>query len=142
MKMAMKTILKDVYNYVLDKIEQENKELIDEIIYTRNQPEAYARSFEFRDAWGSDVNVTADGVTATFSYKPDNLTYDPEANRHGTLESGFIGQYLAEIIYEGKSGLRFGNGFWTEERDAWTPLLKVIDKNIDRWIEEGFNKFM
>lgn len=141
MQMAMRTILKDVYNYVLDKIEQENKELINEIVYGAGQPKVYERTYEFRDSWGGNVETKGNSIVATFEQDVNKLSYDPDNYIHGSLESGFIGEYLADIIYNGGSGNKFGDGYWMKQRDAWQPLLDAIDKKLDKWIAEGFDKY-
>ena len=141
MQAIMNKICSQVLNYVIDKIIEENRELINSIVYGAGQPQEYNRTYEFRDSWGGNVVNTGKGITATFEQDVSKLSYDPDYNIHGSLESGFIGEYLADIIYNGGSGYKFGNGYWMEQRDVWKPLLDAIDNKLDKWIDEGFKKF-
>lgn len=139
---VMNTIMGKVFKDVLQKIEDENQELIMEIVYYKRVPKVYPRTYEFAEAWSGEVTQLNNETVTEFGYDPAHMTYDPDFNIHGSLESGYIGKYLAEIILEGKSGNKFGNGWWREERDTWAPLLQIIDANIDNWVIESLNKYL
>lgn len=139
---VMNTIMGKVFKDVLKKIEDENHDLIMSIIYAPYEPKVYPRTYEFAEAWNGEVQQENNETVTEFGYDYSDLSFDPDFNIHGTLEGGFIGQYLAEIILEGKSGSRFGDGFWRKERDTWAPLLQIIDANIDNWVIESLNKYL
>ena len=49
--------MKNVVDYVVQKIWNDNRELIRQIIYERYQPEVYERTGEFKEAWDTDVKT-------------------------------------------------------------------------------------
>lgn len=138
----------EVVNYILDKIYETNVEIIDKVVYAAYDPVEYQRTYEFRDAWGSDgAKVSGSHVRGEFKYISENMTYDSSLAQHGSPDyydgphGGDARAYLAEIIYDGLSGNLFGNGQWRKSRDAWSVLLKEIDGDkIAKWAKQGFRK--
>ena len=48
---------------------------------------------------------------------------------------------LARIIYQGVAGHIFGTGAWTEPRNAFDKLCKLLDRReLDKFIREGAKK--
>lgn len=159
--------MKNAVEYTMVKLFQENEELIQKYVYSAYSPEYYQRTGEFLDAWNYKVKKTSDHhnisytssrVHSEFYYDPGVMHYNPSQAQHGTpvrdelyyrqpspetwakVEGawGDAREYLADILYEGKGGPLFGNGPWRKKRDAWTPLLKTLDRGkIFRWFEEG-----
>ena len=43
--------LKNVVDYVVQKLWEENRDLIQKIVYDGYQPEEYERTYEFKEAW-------------------------------------------------------------------------------------------
>lgn len=134
--------LRIIVETILEKITKENEELINEIVYgaaPSGSPKEYHRTGQFADlAWAHDITKdTTYEIDGEFKYNPDGM-YDS----HPSVVSGEdMREYLAEIIYNGVAGHIFGTGFWTEKRDAWTALIKVVGSNTMRsWIKEGANK--
>ena len=148
LRKAMVPIIKEVILEILDKLEIQNKDLINQIVYGAGTPSTYERTYQFRDnAW--KINEQSQGrevVKASFDYNPKGMTYEQNNAQHGSYYQppGDAREYLAEIIYQGLSGPAFGNGpingFWAEARDVWSRLIDVTEGNLDRWIQEGFNK--
>lgn len=128
--------LRIIVETILEKITKENEELINEIVYGAGTPDEYHRTGQFADlAWAHDITKeTTYEIDGEFKYNPEGM-YDT----HPSVVSGEdIREYLAEIIYNGVAGHIFGTGFWTEKRDAWTALIKVVGSNkIRQWINEG-----
>lgn len=131
--------LRIIVETILEKITKENEELINEIVYGAGIPEEYNRTGQFADlAWAHDITKdTTYEIDGEFKYNSDGM-YDT----HPSVVSGEdMREYLAEIIYNGVAGHIFGTGFWTEKRDAWTALIKVVGSDTMRsWIKEGANK--
>lgn len=49
---------------------------------------------------------------------------------------------LADIIFNGKAGSLFGEGWWTKPRDAWQPIAKEISNTqLEKWLREGFRQY-
>lgn len=159
--------MKNAVEYTMVKLFQENEDLIQKYVYNAFDPEWYPRTGEFLDAWNYKVKKTSDHhnvssasgrVRGEFYYDPGVMHYNPSQAQHGTptrdqlyyrqpspetwaeVEKrwGDAREYLADILYEGKSGPLFGDGAWRKKRDAWTPLIGKLDRGrIFTWFEEG-----
>lgn len=120
-----------VINRVLERIVEDNRNLIQEYIYDNDTPSVYERTEEFKEAWGKQsAEVAGDHVKGEFSYAPDKMSVDPGAFQHGSYyySPNDIREYLAEIIYQGGAGPLFGEGFWRNKRDVWDRLIKHLGK--------------
>lgn len=140
-------------DYVLQKIAERNEDLILNIIYNNYTPEIYQRTDEFRRAWDYSLSSGGNQVLGTFSYTETSsdagriMHYNPALGQHGTPDSfgeaimsawGDAREYLAEILYEGKTSYVFGHGPWTRKRDVWSPLIKSVEsKALSTWFEQG-----
>lgn len=140
-------------DYVLQQISERNEDLIMRIIYNNYNPEVYERTDEFREAWDYSLSSGGKQAMGTFSYSETSsdagriMHYVPALGQHGTPESfgqdimnawGDAREYLAEIIYEGKSSKVFGRGPWTRKRDVWSELIKSVEsKALTTWFERG-----
>ena len=132
-------ILGDVVSEVVDIIMQNNEELINEIVYNPFDPQDYTRTHDFLHAWDKETK----GLESEMSYSAKDMTLDKANFIHGSEWAGYqsdVRNALAEIIYDGLSGDLFGDGYWTNKRDAWTPLIKRIDEHFDEWVIATFNK--
>ena len=131
--------LRIIVETVLENILKENEEQINQIVYGAGTPEKYHRTGQFADlAWSKEiVKDTSYEIDGEFKYDPDKM-----GDTHPSVVDGEdTRSYLADIIYNGVAGHIFGTGFWTEKRDAWTALVKVVGSNTMRnWIKEGANK--
>lgn len=157
-----------IYNavdYTMEKIYEENADLIDKYVYDAYTPQLYMRTGQFRNAWryltkrtsGLHIGQVGGGVLGKMYYAPELMDYVPEEAQHGTpsRESiltmnynedtwnelvsnwGDARDYLADILYNGNTGPLFGDGDWRKKRDAWTPLIKKLDTKIFKWFEDG-----
>lgn len=141
-------------DYVVQKIWNENREIVRTVVYEVYQPEIYDRTGEFKEAWGTDTSTTVNVVHGEFKYMPEKMRVGFPSNEYGTSQYGRHASaidnfdarpYLAEIIYEGCAGPAFGhgvyNGAWAKKRDAWTTLNKKIGANyIAKLFEEGMSR--
>lgn len=143
--------LKKAVKYVVDEILKENEKLIQEIVYDAYSPEIYDRTGQFKKAWETYSDISGDTATGEFSYAPEKLSEN--APHHASIVDGEpIGDYLAEIIYEGLSGAIYQHGYaknykpfkgqaWTKKRDVWDKLNKKIGKQkIKQLFEEGMRR--
>lgn len=144
-------VLKNTVDYIVQKIWNENRELIRLIVYEAYQPEQYDRTGEFKEAWATDVKTKGNYVEGEFKYDPRLLTVDGE--HHSSIIDGQpMTTYLAEVIYEGLSGAIYQSGYarnssafrgepWAKKRDVWDALLKRMGKKkIKQLFEEGIAK--
>ena len=144
-------LLKNAVDYVVQKIWNENRELVRQIVYEAYQPEVYDRTGEFKEAWETDVKSVRNVVEGKFQYQPKDLTVDEE--HHASIIDGQpMTTYLAEIIYEGMAGAIYQSGYarqskmfkgqaWAKKRNAWKALLKWLGRNkMKQLFEEGMKK--
>lgn len=127
--------LKNVVDYVVQKIWNDNRELVREIVYAAYSPVEYNRTGDFKEAWDTDVSSGGSAVHGVFKYAPDLMS------PHTSMWSGEdIREGLAKIIYQGLAGDFTGRykyasdnpGFagqaWTSGRNAWSRLKKELGK--------------
>lgn len=152
-RMIMPALEKAV-DYVVQKIWNENRELVRIMVYEAYQPSIYERTGEFKEAWYTDVKTNGNVVHGEFKYAPDKMNVgwpsteygSPQYGRHASALDNFDARpYLAEIIYEGCAGPAFGHGIkdgaWAEKRNVWAELNKKIGKNkIKQLFEEGLRR--
>lgn len=131
---------------ILAGIQEWNEKEIDRTVYEAGEPSEYNRTFEFREAWeGKITDSTPKEVKGEFTYMPNMMT-TIERGVHASVivDYGYLDDiraYLAEIIYEGKAGHIMGEGFWTQPRNAWERLIKIVGgAKMKTWINRGAKK--
>lgn len=134
--------LEKAIDYVVQKIWNDNRELIRTIVYESYQPEEYERTGEFKEAWDTDVKRLGNFVRGEMKYDPRELTVNYNKWQHG---SAYLQQpmttYLAEVIYQGLSGDLFDEGPWTKKRDVWASLNREVGiRKIKQYFEEGMRR--
>lgn len=156
-KKAIVPVLEKAVDYVVQKIWNENRELIQHIVYDAYDPSIYERSGEFKQAWdtSSSSNIAKGTAQGKFEYKPDSMFVGSPSTEYGTPGYGKHASavdnldarpYLAEIIYQGMAGPAFGNGPihdgpWAKKRNVWEALNKIIGKDkIKAYFEEGLSR--
>ena len=142
--------LRNVANYVAQKIWNENRELVRQIVYEAGVPEYYERTNEFKDAWDikeSKNTLPTSWVTQyEFFYDWEKLTVDRSKSQHGSPPSvenyQDVRPYLADIIYRGWSGDLYGDGYWRKARDVWAKLLQSLGKRkMKQWFKQAFDYY-
>lgn len=151
---ALRSPIMRAINYVVDKIWNENREVVRVVVYEAYQPKEYERTGEFRDAWvrGTTKATSEKKSQGEFKYAPEEMTVGsvdygaPDYAQHIGVGSKFYGEdarpYLADIIYGAtKWGGYFGDGAFRKKRDAWTELNRRIGKRkIKQWMKEGMER--
>ncbi len=144
--------LKNVVDYVVQKLWEENQELVQRIVYDGYQPEEYERTDEFKEAWDTDVKSLRDTVQGEFKYDSRLLTVTDNGQHSSLVDGTPMTEYLAEVIYEGLSGAiyepgyaknsaRFAGQAWANKRDVWSALLKWFNKTkLRQLFEEGMRR--
>ncbi len=148
----LKGPLQQATDYVVQKIWNENREVVRVIVYEAYSPAGYNRTGEFREAWnyttGSHNLTRGSTARSEFYYNPNSMSVgstDEEASNYaqhigvaGKFKDEDARLYLAEIIYGAtKWGNAFGDNF-PKKRDAWKELNKRIGKRkIKQWMKEG-----
>lgn len=153
----MALALKEAVDYTVQKIWNENRAFIQDIVYNAYIPQDYERTNEFRtDAWdtesSSTTKVNGANVKGEFKYSPKNMI--SSSPQHASFLNGEDSrEYLAEIIYQGLAGdftgeytyahenPAFNNATWTRKRDAWKALNDWLGKNnLKKIFSEGLTK--
>ena len=146
--------IREAVDLLVQKIWNENRELVRKIVYESYSPTKYNRTGEFKEAWDTDTtqNLFTGKVQGSFFYDPEKLTpgdNDPESPRYGqhvsAIDRMLMTTYLAEVIYQGKAGPAFGHGVesgaWQSRRDVWAQLEKQVGRNkLKLWMKECFDK--
>lgn len=140
--------LEKAIDYVVQKIWNDNRELIRTIVYESYQPKEYERTGEFKEAWDTDVKRLGNFVRGEMKYDPRELTVNYNKWQHGSryvsngeLHETVMTTYLAEVIYQGLSGDLFGEGPWTKKRDVWAALNREVGiRKIKQYFEEGMRR--
>lgn len=150
--------LKEAVDYVVQKIWNENRSLIEQLVYevqgqgyyessssyteNPNIDKQYQRTGQFKEAWDTNVKSLRNYIEGEFKYDPRIMEVNPSLGQHASVITGDPStSYLADIIYEGLSGHIFGTGYWTQKRDAWSALDKWLSNSKFRQIfEEGMTK--
>jgi hypothetical protein len=133
----------DAIEYVCDKILTElNLQMAQKNIGMGGV--VYEPTGEFYEAWQQGVTERVGKYIQTVvGYEADTVHSIPDEFIHGSnywSGGNDVSDILPDLIFGGKSGDFFGQGFWTEERDAWTPTIQRIDKSFDKWLKEGFKQ--
>ena len=151
--------LEQAVDYVVQKIWNDNRELIRKLVYETYQPSEYQRSGEFKQAWTTvDSKTSGNKTVGRFEYDPDSMSVGHPSTERGTPDYGKhasavkhasdVGdsdarEYLAEIIYQGLAGPAFGygpvhDGAWTKKRDVWEALIKKLGtRKFKSYFHEG-----
>ena len=145
--------LKNVVDYVVQKLWEENRDLVQKIVYDGYQPEEYERTNEFKEAWNTDVKTLNSFIQGEFKYDSRLLTVNADNGQHSSLVDGMpMTEYLAEVIYDGLSGAIYEPGYaknssrfkgqpWANKRDVWSALLKWFNKTkLKQLFEEGMRR--
>ena len=145
--------LKNVVDYVVQKLWEEKRDLVQKIVYDGYQPEEYERTNEFKEAWNTEVKTLNNFVQGEFKYDSRLLTVDTDNGQHSSLVDGTpMTEYLAEVIYDGLSGAIYEPGYaknssrfkgqpWANKRDVWSALLKWFNKTkLKQLFEEGMRR--
>ena len=146
--------IREAVDLLVQKIWNENRELVRILVYEAYDPVRYNRTGEFKEAWETEttMNTSTGKVQGSFHYAPDKLTPgddDPDSPRYGqhvsAIDRFLMTEYLAEVIYQGKAGPAFGHGTesgaWHEKRDVWARLEKEVGRSkLKAWMKECFEK--
>jgi len=130
---------------LLDKLSGDSG-LLEQIVYSPYNPSEYSRQGRTGGLLGEwdKTNAIANGniISSEITEYPDRLNHDPEDFIHGSNYSKLgddIREVLSEIVFEGKSGPFWGEGFWRSPRDAWTPFIALLDDGtVDKMLENEF----
>lgn len=123
--------IQSALKYTVEKIKEKNEQVVNQIVYAVYSPQMYPRTFELREAWKSEANASGASGHATFEYDPSKIS------AHSNLTDEAV-PYLAEIVYQGLAGKIYGEGAWTQARDAWQALLDACSEDaIKEWFYQG-----
>lgn len=123
--------IQSALKYTVEKIKEKNEQVVNQIVYAVYSPQMYPRTFELREAWKGEAGASGANGHATFEYDPSKIS------AHSNLTDEAV-PYLAEIVYQGLAGKIYGEGAWTQARDAWQALLDACSEDaIKEWFYQG-----
>lgn len=134
--------LKQAAEYAAEEILKLNEQKIKTWVYNKYKPVVYQRTGGFERAWNTHgASMKTQGATgevkASMDYEPKNT------DKHPSIVDGHdVSDILADIIYQGLAGHIFGDGAWTQARDAFAQLDKTLGKqySLAKYIENGMRK--
>lgn len=146
--------LEEFYKVIFDPTQEAIEYVCDKILTELNLQIAqkgigmggsvYDPTGEFYEAWQQGITErVGKHIQTIVGYEADTVHSYPDDFIHGSnYWSGGtdVSDILPDLIFGGKSGDLFGEGFWTDERDAWTPTMNRIEKSFNKWLKEGFKQ--
>lgn len=137
--------IEQALDLIIEEIKKQNEAIITKHVYDAGTPEEYQRTYEFRDvAWDVTKAKSQNNTTqAELYYDGEAMTYNPYLAQHGSEAPNYddAREYLAEIIYQGKSGEMYGSGYWTRKRNAFFYLVKKLNSGwLNQTIKRAFKQ--
>lgn len=152
-------VLEKAIDYVVQKIWNDNREIVRQVVYETYSPNIYDRTDEFKEAWDTEIKVIGNKIQGTFKYAPDKMSAGSNGQHSSVISGSDIRYYLAEIIYQGfagdfgwgkpnrsgkhyaKNNPLFAGEAWTKKRNAWKELNnKIGTRKIKQYFEEGMRR--
>lgn len=155
---ALMPMIREGVEYLMQQVYKENEQLVQELIYAERRPKVYERTGEFARSWSYEptkgTGISGNTVEYKFKYDPDGMVYTSYLGQHGTPDYNLVtGQslaeakaswgdareYLAEILYQGKTGDLFGDSApWRHNIDVWQRLMQHCKKRqMMLWLRDG-----
>ena len=120
------------------------KDIISEKVYDVYTPDeangGYHRTGDFLDSWffyiGNNMN-RGDYFTTNFTLYQDSnsMRYNPDLYQHGSEISGDMRYAIAEFIFKGVNGGMFGDGVYSQPRDALSDFQYWLNKDFSKEIQ-------
>lgn len=137
--------IQEAVDYVTNKIYEENKEIVTQVVYEAYFPTMYNRTGELKESWKTNSIRSGNHIKGEFTYDPSKLTVGstiPNSENYGQhisiVKDKSVVDGLAAIVYQGISDAVFGPGPWTKPRDAWSKLVNSVGpQKISNWMKEG-----
>lgn len=143
--------LEKAIDYVVQKIWNDNREIVRQVVYEAYQPAIYNRTNEFKESWETETKSSGNKAQGTFKYAPDKMSIG-DGQHSSVIDGTDVRPYLAEIIYNGLSGAIYQAGYaknspyfageaWAQKRNAWKMLTsKISISQIKKYFEEGMRQ--
>ena len=145
LQFLMNSVVAEVLDEVTEQLLRKLEDFIHQVVYNPYDPVKYDRLYfegGLAGAWNQNVAKSfGNYVESSIEYNPSKLDIDIEQFQHGSLLSdGYtdIRESLVEIITEGKSGNLFGDGFWRQPRDFWSPFIEYFETNARPMLIKAF----
>jgi hypothetical protein len=143
----LQSIIDEVTNWLYEVL----LDTINDEVYNAGSPQWYERNLMKGGLLGSfdksDAIINGQKIQSKINHNPRSMVQHRSGNvddfTHGSefWIMDDIRKLLAEIIIEGKSGPLFGEGYWREPRDFWTPMEDLLKNGeVDKQIEKAFDK--
>ena len=149
-KQMYSAALIEAVRFMVEKIYEENREIVERVVYQAGGAGTYHRTFDLKRAWRREAYGGGGTATGKFSYDPGKMNFHPS----GVPGYGGVKGQLIEIVYHGLAGNfgyppvgpahasadpRFSGKHWAQSRDAWIELINSLGSGkIDQYMEQGF----
>lgn len=144
MTLYLNSVFYGAINYTIDRmVELIRQEITRQGIGDESKNTIYDPTNEFYNAWRKEsVSKVGGYILGKMGYDSSFLSLDKDSYTHGSNYQGGsdVRDALADIIFNGKSGMLFGDGFWRDNRDAWTPFMNQVQAEISSWFVIGCAK--
>lgn len=137
----METTFAFALEYAMEKLLKQLQSNIMKIVYGAGSPSSYDVTWQFLDSWEkSRVRIMGNVLESEIFQNIGVMVSEPGIFQHGSeyFQPNDARDFIADIIFEGKAGPLFGEGYWTQARDAWTPTVEhLYNGDFLRWFDEG-----
>lgn len=127
--------LNNAIDYVMGKILSEYKSIIDAVVYDAYSPMIYDRTYDFKESWQTDIKHSGNNVEGVLEQNTALMSFNPDKFQHGDNYIGDLRKHIADMIFKGYG--YFFKGDFDRPRDAWSPLLELVNDKLDNWFTEG-----
>jgi len=119
LKEAIVEGVQSAVNDTLETVKWSHKTNVADIVYGRDTPSEYNRTYDMADAWEVQSLNDSFDVSAEVYYNSDLLSVSSADYQHwSVVQHTDVRPYMASIIFQG-AGPAFGHGYWTLPRNAW-----------------------
>jgi len=147
-KIVVKAVAEDMYDLLMD--------LMDKIVYDAGDPQRYMTGARFGADGGTlrgsffitEPEQIGRMIEAKIYHDPDSLQERDDDNIYDFVHGSNywtphdFRPYLMTTLIKGLGGSFFGDGWWTEARDFWTPFEEMSkDGTMDALFRKHFAKF-
>ena len=125
-----------IVNEIVDEILKEIQDSMIREVYDPWSP-TYIRLFDHGGLFDSYIKREAKmnpsslglSIEGKVDQDTDRMVNEPENFIHGSFfyQTDDVRSFLTQLVVEGRSGPLFGDGFWTQPRDFYQPVIDWLD---------------
>jgi hypothetical protein len=133
LRKAIQLDFKDIIDSVAEDLLDVISSYMWDIVYGAGIPSWYDRRYDnggLAETFGkSDAKIVRNEVSSKIDQDIGLMELDTDEFVHGShyWQPEDYRRFLTQTIIEGTSGPLFGEGFWTEPRNFWLPVIDFIN---------------